>query len=553
MKGGNPFAKRSARPPGPVTAIDIDGQTLRLVQGAPKSDGFAISKVASAKLELPPDADRNDATVMGRAIAKALNELRLKPSAVVMGVPRAQVVLRTLQLPVINDIAELASMVHLQVGRDLPFRMDEAVVDFKVRRKIEPPAISGGDKIENAPPPKLEVLVAAVKTDVVDNWRQIAETAGVKLSALGLLPYANARCVEACHVAEGNEAFALVSLRPDEVNIDVIGEQALLFSRGAQVRPGYEAEHPDPNSSEPPPEAPKNEAEWLGEFVNLVTIEVVRSLHAYSGMEPANAVGKVVVSGATGFEAPVLASLAKRVGRPCALLDPATALGFSEEGRDQAAGEVAAIGLALGVNDPHGLPFDFLNPKKPAVQRDLRRTKILAAMAAAASLMIFAHGLRTYLVNQRQKVSREWAAKVEQAKKMEPLYRKMIQQGAVIDDWANGGRNWLNHYAFLSAVLPGSEEIYVTSLAVSGQTIRIGVQARSGEVLAQLDKRLRSAGYEVKPLAITPGSDRNGYDFRSNVELIVPAKMKPDLAKVKPPIRPPDDISLEPKAKGARG
>lgn len=555
LKGVNPFAKRSARPPGPVTAIDIDGQTLRVVQGAPKGDGLAITRVASAKLELAADADRSDPNVMGRAIAKALNELKLKPGSVVMGVPRAQVVLRTLQLPVIEDIRELASMVHLQVGRDLPFRMDEAVVDFKVRRKITPPAVATTDKAEPPPPAKLEVLVAAVKTDVVEAWRQTAEVAGVKLSALGLLPYANARCVEACHVAEGNEAFALVSLRPDEVNIDVIAEQALLFSRGAQVRPGYEAEHPDPNAEEPPPAAPKNDREWAVEFVNLVTIEVVRSLHAFSGMEPNSAVGKVVVSGATGFENDVLESLSKRVGRPCALLEPASALGFSDEGRDQAAGAVAAIGLALGVNDPNGLPFDFLNPKKPAVQRDMRRIKILAATAAVAAAVIFVWGLHNYLNKSREKIEKQWAAKVAEAAKAEPRYLKMIAQRKVVDDWISGKRNWLDHYAFLSAVLPPSEEVYITSLQISAQgAIRLAVQARSGEVLARLDKQLRAAGYDVKPLAITPGADRNGYEFRSTVELAVPAKMKPDIAKVKPPARPADDASLDPKVKkGARG
>ncbi len=554
LKGVNPFAKRSARPPGPVTAIDIDGQTLRVVQGAPKGDGLALTKVASAKLDLAADADRSDPNVMGRAIAKALNELKLKPASVVMGVPRAQVVLRTLQLPVIEDVRELASMVHLQVGRDLPFRMDEAVVDFKVRRQITPPAIATGDKVEGAPPPKLEVLVAAVKSEVVESWRQIAETAGLKLSALGLLPYANARCVEACHVAEGNEAFALVSLRPDEVNIDVIAEQALLFSRGAQVRPGYEAEHPDPNSAEPPPAAPKNEREWAEEFVNLVTIEVVRSLHAFSGMEPNSAVGKVVVSGATGFEDAVLGSLTKRMGRPCALLDPARALGFADEGREQASGAVAAIGLALGVNDPNGLPFDFLNPKKPAVQRDMRRIRILATVAAVAAAAVFVLGLRSYLVTKRERLAKEWFAKAAEAEKLRPIYTKMITQGRTIDEWAKGKKNWLDHYAFLSAVLPGSEEIYITSMQISAQgTIRLAVQARSGEVLAKLDKQLRAAGYDVKPLAITPGADRNGYEFRSTVELGVPAKMKPDIAKVKPPARPADDASLDPKTKGARG
>ena len=424
-----------------------------------------------------------------------------------------------------------------------------------MRRKITPAVVPGAEKTEVAPPQKLEVLVAAVKTEVVEAWRQTADIAGLKLSALGLLPYANARCVEACHVAEGNEAFALVSLRPDEVNIDVIAEQALLFSRGAQVRPGYEAEHPDPNSSEPPPIAPANEREWAEEFVNLVTIEVVRSLHAFSGMEPNNAVGKVVVSGATGFEDDVLESLSKRVGRPCALLDPANALGFAEEGREQAAGAVAAIGLALGVNDPNGLPFDFLNPKKPAVQRDMRRIRILATTAAIAAAVVFVLGLKSYLVNKRTKIAQEWALKAAEAEKLRPLYTKMITQGKTVDDWSRGQRNWLDHYAFLSAVLPGSEEIYVTSLQISAQgTIRLAVQATSGEVLAKVDKQLRAAGYDVKPYAITPGADRSGYEFRSNFELTAPAKMKPDLAKVKPPARPADDASLDPKVKkGARG
>ena len=72
------------------------------------------------------------------------------------------------------------------------------------------------------------------------------------------------------------------------------------------------------------------------------------------------------------------------------------------------------------------------------------------------------------------------------------------------------------------------------------------MQARSGEILAKLDKQLRAAGYDVKPLAITPGADRHGYEFRSSVELIVSDKMTIDLSKVKAPARPADDVSLDP-------
>ena len=76
------------------------------------------------------------------------------------------------------------------------------------------------------------------------------------------------------------------------------------------------------------------------------------------------------------------------------------------------------------------------------------------------------------------------------------------------------------------------------------------MQARNGEILAKVDRLLRAAGYDVKPLAVTPGADRNGYGFRTTVELTVPPKLQIDLAKLTPPPRPSDDVSLDPPKKG---
>ena len=89
----------------------------------------------------------------------------------------------------------------------------------------------------------------------------------------------------------------------------------------------------------------------------------------------------------------------------------------------------------------------------------------------------------------------------------------------------------------------------MTSLAVDNQgTIRLAVQARSGETLAQLDKQLRAAGYDVKPVAINPGAESFGYEFRSTVEMAAPPKIKIDLHKLSPVSRPADDVSLDAKA-----
>lgn len=532
--------EQRAKLPAQATALDLDGRSLRVVQTTTRGGQPAVSRVSVAPLNLPADADRTDAAVLGAAIAKALDHLKLKPGPVVLGIPRAQVVLKTLLLPVIADVRELASIVHLQVGKDLPFRVADAVVDFQVHRQVTAPApkpdsnAKPGAEAPAAPPPKLEVLVAVARRDVVTFYQRAAEAAGVKLVALGLLPSASARCVHACQVAEQGQAYGLVSLRPDEVGIDIVADEAVPFSRGASVKP--------------PTEPAGTEA-----FVNAATIEVVRSLHSYGGLGASGSLTKLFVAGATGHEAAVVAALATRVSAPVALLDFA-ALDLPEDSRTAAAGASAGIGLALGFADAGGLPFDFLNPKRPAVQRDLRRIKILAGLAAAAVLFLIVAGVRSWLIGQRQTVLDAVTAEAVTAEKQRPIYRQMIGQAGVVNDWVKGERDWLLHYAYLTAVLPRSEEVFLTSLAVSGQgLIRLAVRAKSGAVLAKLEKQLRAAGYEVKPLAITPGSDKTGYEFLSTVELVVPAKLKIDLTKVTPPQRPADDASLDPAVRRKGG
>lgn len=551
-----------AKLPAQATALDLDSRSLRVVQPTTRGGQPAVSRVSVAPLNLPADADRTDPAVLGAAIAKALEQLKLKPGPVVMGIPRAQVVLKTLLLPVIADVRELASVVHLQVGRDLPFRVADAVIDFQVHRQITPPApktdanAKPGQPAEPVvlPPPKLEVLVAVAKREVVGFYQRAAEAAGLKLIALGLLPSASARCVEECRVAERGQAYALVSLRPDEVSIDIVADQAVPFSRSVALGVSLGVPPLGGNGTRPPEGGTPNEAAAAEAFINAATIEAVRSLHSYSGLGAQGSLAKLFVAGMTGHEAAVVAALATRMSTPVALLDT-WALKLPEDSLSHAAGATAAIGLALGFADTDGMPFDFLNPKRPAVQRDLRKIRILTGLAAAAALFLVVAGVRTWLVGQRQKVLDAITAEVTTAEKHRPVYRQMISQAGVVNEWVRGERDWLTHYAYLTAVLPRSEEVFLTSFAVSGPgALRLALRAKSGEILAKVEKQLRAAGYDVKPLAITPGSDKNGYEFQSTVELAVPDKLKIDLAKTKPPpARPADDGSLDTSRKKGGG
>ncbi|MDB6038298.1 MAG: hypothetical protein JWM99_2139 [Verrucomicrobiales bacterium] len=541
--GGSAARKfRPTRITGEVTALDLDWPVIRVVRGERKGEAAAISLIETSQSDLSEDS-RSSAAKVGAAVSGMLGKAEIKPGIVLMGIPRTQVVLRTLSLPALEDGAALAAMVHFQIGRDLPFRLEDAVVDFSVGRPVVPSAPA--EPVEGkASTSKVEVMVAVVKREIVEFYQQTAESAGIKLGGLGLLSHANARCLEACGLTASDEAVALVSLREEQVTVDIIIHQTLLFSRNAILKQHHE------DDEEGPPIIPHDAVQSDAPkptFANLATIEVERTLNSYGGTEGAKRISKVVVTGASGPEAPILLALSERLHIPCSRLEVRSTLNLPETDDGRAEGCIGLIGLILGASDPAGLAFDFLNPKKPAIQRDNRKLRNIAIAATVAVLLVITMVTRAHLLRKRSAVEQDLLTQLASAEKGRPTFKRMGQQAKVIDEWAKGGKDWLVHYAYLSSILPPSDEVYISSLLVgANDSVRLALQAKSGEILAKLEKQLRGAGYEVKPIAITPGSDRFGYGFRSTVELLVPAKFKIDPTKMKAPERPADDASLDP-------
>jgi len=531
-----------------ITAIDVDGQVLRLVQTVHRYGRTRVTRFAAERLDLSADADLTEPAVMGKAIANALSQLRWRPSVVVMGVPRANVVLRTIHLPPSDSAGELASMVHFQVAKDLPFPIEDAVIDFTIQgeTRAEPEA-TPIPRPEPAPDQeaqvRLEILVAAVKKEDVRFYQQTAAAAGFKLAGLGLRSYANARCVEACQLTSPSETVALVSLRPDEVIIDVLAGRSLVFSRVAPVK---QPDEDDPKAApvEPAEPSPAPRQDLIKplrdlQFAQAVTIEVVRSLHSFQGTVSRNAVARVVVAGGTSNEQDVVQALQNRLSIPASLLNPAAAMGLPESVSQHASAALAVFGLGIGINDAEGMPFDFLQPKQPTPPPSPRRVKVLLGAGTAAALLVMLLGVRAHLTGKHTAVRNTLNQQIAREKQNVPTYKRMQLQVKTIREWQDLERNWLGEYLSLSTNLPPREEVYLSSLSFNSQgVVRMSVLARSGEILARLEEQLRKAGYQVKPLAITPGADKAGYHFRSNIEVVLPdrsaAPMPPAAASTQP-------------------
>jgi len=507
-----PMRKRTG-----VAVLDFEGAALHVAQAA----SGRVTRAATVAIEIPPDK-QNDAKAVGPALKAALEKGKIKIKETIFAVPRGVVVLRPLQVPMVSDARELAAIVNFQIAKDLPFRIEDAVIDFKVLRAFELPGAADAGKA--APPERrLEVLVGAIKKDVLEFYRAIARDAGLKLEGLGLRSIGHAQFLRVAGAFAADSAALVLALRSDETTLDIVDSGKLVFSRVAGV--------PLPTDEQ-----------GNGAFVQALQIEAVRGLHSYAGGGGHPAVTKLLVCGGTGLEAAVAEALGARLNLP------------AEVPNARESNLAAARGLALAALEPAGLPLDFENPKKPAVPRNSKRTNLLIASAAALVLLLGMAGVRANLVKKREAVRQQVQLEVAGAEKNLPIYKRLKAQHRSVAGWLAEEKSWLDHLAYLSSILPGADQIYVSALTTTPQhVIRFSVQSKTGELLAELDKKLRAAGYDVKPLSITPANDKHGYNFRTTVELSIPAKMKPDLAKAKAPPRPADDSPPRAAASAAKG
>jgi len=502
--------------------VDFDSCRLRVVIAEQTPTGTHIHSAAEAAV--PDDMDMSDPKAVGTLLGRTLKDMAFRGSGVVMSVPRSQAVLKPTTLPPGTPATEFASMVRYQVAKELPFPIEDAVIDFT----IESP--SGSKPATDAAGPEIQVLVVAIRLHVVDYYKRIADAAGMKLLRLGFRPYASLCCVEAGGVRGGRDNLAMIHLTADETEIALITHGSLVFSRSA-VKDLKTAADLEDHAAE--------------QVVDSLVAEVSRSLQSYLVMERAARVDAVTVAGQTGVEARLAERLCELFHVPCELLQTAP-LFRDRTAKPVSSAFVSALGLAIGHAAAGGVPFDFLNPKKPIPERDARKTRIVMATTGVIVLLIAAVVARAVVLGRLRGNVAALRAEYKNLNKTVKSVKKDADRVVAMEKWIGQGHNWLDHWAYISSLLPSARDIYLTKLS-TGQdgAINFTVKATSSEVITELNKKLAQAGYTYKPSQIKSGTDKYGYIYSTTVRALADKDVNIDLANIKPAPRPADDSTLE--------
>jgi type IV pilus assembly protein PilM len=169
--------------------LDLDGAFVAAVQA---HDG-RISRAAS--MELPSgvitDGEVADVERLTESLKTFFKENDL-PTRVRLGVSNQQIVVRHLELPVIEEEAELAAAVRFQAAEAIAMPLDEAVLDYQV--------VGQATSAEGSP--RLRVVVVAARQAMIERFVEGVRSAGLKPEGIDLNAFALVRALAKSGAAE---------------------------------------------------------------------------------------------------------------------------------------------------------------------------------------------------------------------------------------------------------------------------------------------------------------------------------------------------------------
>ncbi len=204
-----------------LIAIDFSHRRLRAIEAVGHRGGIKLLRSLSE--EVPGEIAHEDVSALGRWIGRRLRQRGFTAENAILSVNREHAVTRRLTLPTTNP-DEFPSMVSLSLKKDLPIDSDQAVIDFIEFQRHETSS---------------EVLACAIPRDVLARVVEVAEAAGLNVTAVSLRCFGTAKLLGSLPENQGRNALA-IDLGAGGFEFVIANDESIGFARGVEVLPGSE-------------------------------------------------------------------------------------------------------------------------------------------------------------------------------------------------------------------------------------------------------------------------------------------------------------------------
>jgi type IV pilus assembly protein PilM len=202
------------------TVVGLDLDPSHIAAAEVHVNGSVVVK-RGAVAQLRPGALRDGEVADTAAVAEAMSALFEEhelPRRVRLGIANQRIVVRSLDLPLIEDPKGLAAAVQQEAPDHIPMPMDEAVVDFQ---PLGPVVTPGG--------PRSRVVIVAVRREMIDKVVAATRQAGLQVDGIDLSAFG---MVRALAPAASDGAILYINVA-GLTNVAVANATGCLFTRAA--------------------------------------------------------------------------------------------------------------------------------------------------------------------------------------------------------------------------------------------------------------------------------------------------------------------------------
>lgn len=423
---------------------------------------------------------------LAEEIKSVFQSIGFTPGKVLLNIPRHLVTARFLKIPSVDD-QEISKMIKIESIKHLPHTDEKVIYGYKVIEELE----NGYSK----------VLLVIAQASVVDNLIGVLNKAGV--SRIDLLSLSSeALFYWYAIVREGpkeKENLMLVNLDPDHIDIDIVEEDKLVFTRGAA--------HSDSD--------PKG--------IEKIAQQIRVSINAYQ-KESERPVSRIILTGANTETADCALALSKELKLPVDIIEQGNNIPIDEniKAPQEEASFAELLGLSLRSDD---IKINLL-PENAVEGARLASTKnnLITAIFLAALLVTLLSGL---LIKKMRDKYVYLASINAELKKMDPKIaaaKKMMKDISVTSKIMARKPLAVDVLSEVCGITPGGVSLSTLDFE-SGKSLTVrGTAPALSDVLkyvAILENSPYFEGVKVKYANKRMAENREVTDFEINVVLTI--------------------------------
>jgi type IV pilus assembly protein PilM len=202
-----------------IIGLDIGSSAVKAVELQPHGSKYRLTGFGYA--DLPSEAivqgSFMNAPEIARAIGEACAMLRTRTRAVATSVSGHSVIVKRISLPA-QTHDELDETIRWEAEQYIPFDINEVNIDHQVLQK------DGADG-------QMDVLLVAVKKDLIDDYTAAITDAGYTLKVMDVDAFAVGNAYEHCYQPEEGDVTALVDIGASVINMNVMAGTIPVFTR----------------------------------------------------------------------------------------------------------------------------------------------------------------------------------------------------------------------------------------------------------------------------------------------------------------------------------